>query len=140
MLNQYPVLSPGLSFYQDVCLSSELRLVARLTDLIDLHFRAYRKCDFYCGQLGYTVRCLNDVTVFHTGKTVYEMIQERLLAEAKRLLVYSRMSAKCVAYELGFTRHDYFSRWFKKMSGYTAKEYRERNNAKYQKRNQIQIK
>jgi AraC family transcriptional activator of pobA len=134
------MLSPGLSFYQDICMSSELRLVVRLTELIDLHFRACRNCDFYCGQLGYTVRCLNDVTVFHTGKTVYEMIQERLLVEAKRLLVYSRMPVKCIAYELCFTRHDYFSRWFKKLTGYKAKEYRERNKIKYSNGNQIQIK
>jgi AraC family transcriptional activator of pobA len=127
MLNQRAVLNPGLSIYQDVCMSSEVMLVVRLTELIDVHFRAYRNCDFYCGQLGYTVRCLNGVTVFHTGKTVYEMIQERLVVEAKKLLVYSRLSAKQIAYELGFTRHDYFSRWFKKLTGYTAKEYRRKS-------------
>jgi AraC family transcriptional activator of pobA len=120
-------IKPGLSIYQDACVSSEIFLMARLSGLIELYYKTHNEADFYCGQLGYTVRCLNAITVFHTGNTVHEMLQERLLVEAKKLLVYSKLSAKCVAYELGFARHDYFSRWFKKITGYTAKEYRNRS-------------
>jgi AraC family transcriptional activator of pobA len=127
MLKYQCFLKPDLSIYQDVCMSSEVLLVARLNDMIERYFRNFKSADFYCSQLGYTVRCLNVITVFHTGKTVHEMLQERLLLEAKKLLVYSRLSAKRIAYELGFARHDYFCRWFKKMTGSTAKEYRKGN-------------
>jgi AraC family transcriptional activator of pobA len=124
MLKYQSFLKPDLSIYQDICMSSEVLLIVRLDDMIARYFRAFKNADFYCGQLGYTVRCLNGITIFHTGKTVHEMLQERLLLEAKRLLVYSRLSAKRIAYELGFARHDYFCRWFKKMTGRTAKAYR----------------
>jgi AraC-like DNA-binding protein len=130
MLKQQYFLISGLLIYQDVCISSEVLLLARLRDMIKQHFRSHKNADFYGSQLGYTVRCLNAITVFHTGKTVHEMLQKHLLSEAKKLLIYSKLSAKCIAYELGFARHDYFCRWFKKMTGYTAKGYREQVNIK----------
>jgi AraC family transcriptional activator of pobA len=124
MLTQNSFLKPGLSIYQDTCVSPEVILMSRLNELIELHFKIYKNSDFYGNKLGYSVRVLNSITVFHTGSTVYDLIQGRLLIEAKKLLLYSRMPVKRIAYELGFEYADYFGRWFKKLTGSTPKIFR----------------
>ena len=46
-----------------------------------------------------------------------EFIQKRLLLESKRLLYYSRLTVKEVAYELNFKEPAHFSNFFKKETG-----------------------
>ena len=47
------------------------------------------------------------------------------MLEAQRKLHYSKLSAKEVAYELGFSDPDYFSRLFKKSTGKSVSSYLE---------------
>jgi AraC-like DNA-binding protein len=48
-----------------------------------------------------------------TKKSPLEIIRERLISEAKRLLFYSDKSIKEIAYELGFEDAAHFSKFFK---------------------------
>jgi AraC-like DNA-binding protein len=59
------------------------------------------------------------------GKTVTDMIQERIVMEAKRLLFHSDLSVKEIGYSLGFEDAAYFNRAFKKKAGTTPLEFRQ---------------
>ncbi|HWV69167.1 helix-turn-helix domain-containing protein, partial [Chitinophaga sp.] len=52
-----------------------------------------------------------------------EFITNRLMTEAQRKLHYSKVSVKELAYELGFSDPDYFSRLFKKSTGRSISEF-----------------
>jgi AraC family transcriptional regulator, transcriptional activator of pobA len=53
-----------------------------------------------------------------------EAINARVVHEARRELVYSSLSVKQVAAELGFDDEAYFGRFFKKQTGMRPTEFR----------------
>lgn len=61
-----------------------------------------------------------------TGKTIGEYINERKIGEAKRLLRTTDLSLVEIADTLGFSSQSYFHRVFKRLTGQTPMEYRER--------------
>ena len=56
----------------------------------------------------------------------FTVIHDRIEAEAMRLLLYTRKSAKEISSILGFEDLPAFSRFFKKMTGESVSEYRKR--------------
>lgn len=63
-----------------------------------------------------------------TGYTINDMIQQRRLEEAKKLLIHSNFSITDVAIMVGFNSSQYFSRVFKKAYRLTPSEYRINKN------------
>lgn len=57
------------------------------------------------------------------GVSPKDYFSKRLLVEAQRKLLYSDISVKELAYELGFNDPDYFSRFFKKSTGKSITEF-----------------
>jgi AraC family transcriptional activator of pobA len=64
------------------------------------------------------------MAVKHTGMTASEMVQERLVVEAKRILTHVEASIADIANALGFTDSAYFTRLFKKCTGQTTKQFK----------------
>lgn len=69
---------------------------------------------------------LNELAKLHAGKTAQMVIYGLIASEAKRLLMYEKLSVKEVAAELGFNDPFYFSNFFKKHTGVSPKGYREK--------------
>lgn len=63
-----------------------------------------------------------------TGKTLVEYINERKFERAKRKILASDATFTKIAEEMKFESIHYFTRFFKKMSGMTPKEFRRRNS------------
>jgi AraC family transcriptional activator of pobA len=99
-------------------------LMQQLDALIDRHFREEKSADFYSNSLNYISRTLNNIAHAERGKTVFRMVQDRVLAEAQFLLRTTGMPVQTLAYILGFEDPAYFSRFFKRMTGMTPKQYR----------------
>ena len=59
------------------------------------------------------------------GKTLTEMIFERIIIEAKRELYLTSKSIREIAFELGFSDEFYFSRFFKNSTDISPSLYRE---------------
>jgi len=68
-------------------------------------------------QLAMTSSSLYGVVKEFSGVSPKEWMINRLMLEARRRLQYSTVSVKELAYELGFSDPDYFSRLFKKTTG-----------------------
>jgi YesN/AraC family two-component response regulator len=52
------------------------------------------------------------------------MIQERIILEAQRLLLYSNLNINQVGYRLGFDDASYFVKYFKKYTGVSPSEFK----------------
>jgi AraC family transcriptional activator of pobA len=95
----------------------------RFKELVVTHFREHRPVDFYADELGVTVAQLGRVCREQLSSSPLAVINEQLVREAQRDLVYSHMSVKQIAHALGFADVAYFSRFFRKQTGVTPTEF-----------------
>jgi len=78
----------------------------------------------YASALAVTSDYLNKTVKNLTGKSAKDHIQSKLITEAKRSLLFSSLSNKELAYELGFDEASHFNNFFKKITGQTPSEFR----------------
>jgi AraC family transcriptional regulator, transcriptional activator of pobA len=100
--------------------------VARLRNLIDEFFRTERLLEFSAQKLGMTVDRLNDHVKRSTGITAGHLIRQRVLTEAKRQLVFTTQPIHEIAAELAFADPSHFARFFRKATGTTPHDFRDR--------------
>jgi len=105
--------------------------IIRFKQLIEENFTKEKNVSPYAEMLDMNPSCLNELTKRTTGITAGELIRNRVIDETKKLLYSSKMSGKEIAYELGFDDPAYFSRFFKKYTGTTLKEFRDNSRKKY---------
>ena len=105
--------------------------IIKFKQLIEENFTREKNVSPYAEMLNMNPSCLNELTKRTTGITAGELIRNRVIDETKKLLYSSKMSGKEIAYELGFDDPAYFSRFFKKYTGTTLKEFRDISRKKY---------
>lgn len=79
----------------------------------------------YADQLSIHVNHLNNVLKKSTGKTTREIIHERIVEEAKTLLLNTDWDAAQIAYTLGFEYPSHFNKYFKQNTQTTPLLFRE---------------
>lgn len=67
---------------------------------------------------------LNVLLQSNTGKSAKELLDERLILEIKRLLIYTNLSAKEIAFRLKFDEPANMSNYFKRHTGLTPLQFR----------------
>lgn len=87
------------------------------------NFCKHHQVKFYANKLNVSATILNQAVKDSTLKTPKQLIDEHLLLEAKRLLYWSEVSGKELAWKLGFETDSYFNHFFKKHTGITPKEF-----------------
>lgn len=98
--------------------------VRALDFLIDQNFIEHKNIEFYANHLNLSARHLNNIIKNTTGQSISDMLHNRILTEAKRLLMNSEKSVAEIAYILNFSDKAYFHRYFKKHTGTTPIEFR----------------
>jgi AraC-like DNA-binding protein len=78
----------------------------------------------YAGEMAVTSDYLNKTVKNLTGKSAKDHIQSKLITEAKRSLLFSNISNKELAFDLGFEEPAHFNNFFKKCTGMTPSEFR----------------
>lgn len=91
----------------------------KLEKLIEENFRTEKSPGAYANMLHMTVRHLNRLTQGSLNKSPTQLITERILLEAKRMLVHGTSSLSQISYDLGYEDYAYFSRLFKKWTTLT---------------------
>lgn len=99
-------------------------LVMQFTQLLTEHFREERSVLYYAEHLYVTPRHLTQTVKEITNRTAGEMIDQMVVTEAKVLLSNLSFSVGQVAEALYFSDQFFFSKFFKKHSGFTPSEYR----------------
>jgi AraC-like DNA-binding protein len=92
-------------------------LTHRLNELVEQHYRHLHAPAEYARLLNLTPKALGRFTKTHFGRTMTEILRERLLIDAKWDLLHTLKPVKQIAGELGFEDELYFSRFFKKAVG-----------------------
>lgn len=107
----------------------ENELWPRFRHLLETRFRQWHQVSDYADALAVTPGHLNDLVKQASGRSAKQVIQERLMLEARRAAWFSDASLKQIAYELGFADPAYFSRLFRRCSGQPFSAFREQVQA-----------
>lgn len=93
---------------------------------IDIHYKEEKSVTFYASLLNISSNYLNILCKKNLQISATQLIQERVILEAKRLLQSTELTIKEIAYDLGFVDHAYFSNFFKNQTGITPTQFREK--------------
>ncbi|ABY99386.1 transcriptional regulator, AraC family [Pseudomonas putida GB-1] len=104
----------------------DLKIFHRFNALIEAHYLEHWPLARYAQQVGVTEARLNDVCRRIADLPSKRLVLERLMQEAKRLLLFSGSTANEICYQLGFKDPAYFSRFFNRYAKLTPGEYRQR--------------
>ena len=99
-------------------------LLRRFKQLIELHFKNHHLPKAYAEMMHLTPNHLNAVCTACAGQSAGALIRDRILLEAKRLLVNPQWSVAEIADQLEFSDNAYFSRFFRKYTGQTPEQFR----------------
>ena len=91
---------------------------------IDANFATTRTTGDYARQLGYSARTINRSALRNTGLTVKQLVDQRVLLEAKRLLAHDTAPVQTVGRAVGFAEPTTFTRFFRHRTGVTPLEFR----------------
>ena len=112
---------PATATYQSY---NNRAIIRAFEKLVDTHHLEKRFPKDYAPLLGITPNYLNEICAETIGKSAGQIIRERILLEAKRLLVHSKSNISEIAYQLNFEDNAYFSRFFKKYTGFSPENFR----------------
>jgi AraC family transcriptional regulator, transcriptional activator of pobA len=125
MLQKSAVLSQKQSQTTNTSSNAVPELIGRFQEMVEKHFLKKHEVQQYASDLAVSPDYLSKVTKKYLGVPSQEYILDKLLLEAKRLLVFTSLSSKEIAYHINIEDPSYFSRIFKKKTGLTPNEYRE---------------
>lgn len=94
-------------------------------NLVEEHFRLKRSPAFYADLMHISANTLSKKIKKEFNKTPSQIIQERVILEAKKQIHLTRKSIKEIAAELNFEDEFYFSKYFKKLVGVSPSQFRE---------------
>lgn len=105
-------------------LPQSMLVLSNFRSLVDEHFTEMKLPKEYAALLYITPNHLNALCNDLLGKSAGEVIRDRVLLEAKRLLVNAGSNISEIAYSLGFIDNSHFSKFFKKYEGLTPEAFR----------------
>ncbi|GAB1475467.1 helix-turn-helix transcriptional regulator [Bacillota bacterium] len=100
-------------------------LVLEFNNLVCKHNTENHPVSFFAKKLGVSVSYLNSMIKHQSGQTPGKIINQSIVTEAKRLLVNTNLTVAEIADCMNFQDVSYFSRLFKKLSGFTPSQYRQ---------------
>jgi AraC-like DNA-binding protein len=123
-------ITPPDDFYKPG--SSSARISSLFIELLERQFPIvsphhslqFKNANEFAGQLSIHTNHLNKALKETTGKTTTEHITERLIREAKALLLHSNWAIAEIGYCLGFEHPSNFNIFFKKQTGQTPHHFR----------------
>ncbi|MFY0713043.1 AraC family transcriptional regulator [Seonamhaeicola sp. NFXS20] len=101
--------------------------VFKFLELMETHFLNETNAEFYANTIGISVKRLNQILKEKLNLTAKQIINQRQITEAKRVLIKSNISTKELAFKLGFDSVSSFSRFFKKHVGISPSDFKKHN-------------
>ena len=107
-------------------------LVYQFERLVSEHFITDHSAQDYAEKIGVNTNHLTDTIKAETGYTPGQLIRQKLILEAKRLLVHSPITVAEIGYRLNFEDSSYFGRFFKRETGMSPLIFRQQTREQYQ--------
>lgn len=99
--------------------------LVKFRTMVNEQYKSTRQVSDYAQQLNIQPECLNEITKNLSGVTASELIRNKILNAARQLLYTTTLSFKEIGWQLGFEDAAYFSRYFKKHTGQTLKQFKQ---------------
>jgi len=106
---------------------SKLELTTNFLNLLSEHFKEEKRVIYYANKLCITPRHLSQVVKQVTEKTAGELIDDIVIGEAKILLNNPLLNISEVALALKFSNSSFFGKFFKKQTGLSPSDYKQKN-------------
>jgi AraC family transcriptional activator of pobA len=106
--------------------STQHPVLGRFRTLLDTHFAEHWTVSDYADTLAVSTTHLSRLTRDATGQPASALIEDRVIREARRYLVYTDLPISRIAYALGFEDPAYFSRVFSRATGHSPRSFRQR--------------
>jgi AraC family transcriptional regulator, transcriptional activator of pobA len=107
---------------QAMTLSGDRKLMFEFQRLLEDQFLQNHLVSQYAAQLNITERKLSTITKKYQGNSPLQVIHDRVLLEAKRMLLFDSSSHKEIAFHLGFDSPASFSLFIRNKTGYSPSE------------------
>jgi len=102
----------------------KMDIIRQYNLLVEANFRDKHKVLDYADLLNKSPKTLSNLFAKFNNKTPLQVINDRIILEAKKLLLLSEKSSKEIAYSLGFIEASHFSKFFKNHVGMSPIHYK----------------
>jgi AraC-like DNA-binding protein len=109
---------------QPLLSNEKLDLIRRFNVLVEEFYKEKHLVSDYADMLNKSHKTISNLFKKYSDKTALTFINERILVEARRLLLFSDKTSEEIAYELGYREPGHFSKFFKKQMGVSPIEFR----------------
>ncbi|MRG48421.1 helix-turn-helix domain-containing protein [Chitinophaga sp. SYP-B3965] len=106
---------------------SQADIIREFNYLVEGHYSKHHDVAFYASKLNKSPKTLSNLFSIVSERQPLSIIHDRIMVSARRQIIYSKLSIKEIAYELGFEDIQAFSRFFKNKEGISPLQYRERS-------------
>ena len=96
-----------------------LDIIRKFNLLVEKNYKRHHKVTDYAGMLCKSPKTLSNIFSKYSEKTPLKTINERIVLEARRLLLFSDRSVQEISDELGYTDESHFCKFFTKNNGRT---------------------
>ena len=104
-------------------------VIRKFNLLVEGNYRTQHSVSYYADQLNKSPKTLSNLFALYNSKTPSQVIQERILIEARRLLTYTNQPVKQITFDLGFEDPAHFSNFFKKYTSQSPLDFRKDRTA-----------
>lgn len=104
--------------------NTQFDIVRQFNILVEKHYKEKHQVGDYAALLFKSPKTLSNLFRKYNKKAPLMVINERILLEAKRLLLYSDKTTDEIAKELGYKEAGHFSKFFKRNEGFSPKEFK----------------
>ncbi len=93
-------------------------------ELIETYFIEHKPIGFYSEAMNLSTKQLSYICKKLVAKVPSELLMDRIILEAKRLIIYTDLSINQISNKLNYSDSSYFVRLFKKMCNQTPEQFR----------------
>lgn len=98
-------------------------LAISFNNLVNKKVKSFVGIEEFATELNTNSKKLTSISKKYLQDTPGNIIKKRKILEAKRMLANQKTSVKEIAYSIGFEQPTYFTKYFKKATGFTPREF-----------------
>ncbi|KQT35817.1 hypothetical protein ASG22_02000 [Chryseobacterium sp. Leaf405] len=99
-------------------------LVGQFNELVNRHYKELKTTSQYAEKLNVTPNYLNSLVKQNLDIPAGQVIKNRIILEAERLLLHTTLSIIEISYELGFSDNSHFGKYFRSVKNMSPNSYR----------------